>query len=270
MPELPEVEAIRLSLKQCVLHRKISKMHTSDTKVVRFSDASFREIQDKPIRALKRKGKHLLIFFGQSDCMLQVHLGMTGFVFYKKHFTDTPFRRVSFQLDKGWLFFDDMRKFGFLDIVSDTIFFQKILSQLGPDALTEKFTAHQLYSRARHRKCAVHALLLDQHFVAGLGNIYASEILFQAGISPFKRSCYVSMRDWETILKAMKDILARAVTMNGSTYVDHPAGGMDKEFYRHFLRVYRKEGEQCSCCGALIQRVKKQRSIYFCPQCQQD
>ncbi len=269
MPELPEVESIRRKLNTILPDQRILEYKSLDLKTCRFSENDFAQIKKRNFQTFRRWGKHLIGCFENCPAALHIHLGMTGFAGVTRSIPQTDFLRLFFTLNKGYLYLDDMRKFGFIEIQDLAGLKQKVLAGLGPDALMGEIDACELYLRAQKLRRPVHSVLLDQRFLAGIGNIYAAEILFDSRVNPFKHVSFLSIEEWWRIINSMHKILSDAVSFNGSTFVHHPARTMDERFRKEFLQVYGREGEPCPRCRASLVRTKSQRSIYFCPSCQE-
>lgn len=268
MPELPEVESVRHKLQTNLTGKSFLEYTIYDPKFADITDSLFNRIRKHSVKKILRRGKHLFIQCNKTDAGLHIHMGMTGFLGFVTVLPQTSYLRVAFSMDTGYMYFDDMRKFGLISVISEKHFYKTMTEKLGPDALMDNLSAEECYYRAQKRRCAIHSLLLDQSFLAGLGNIYGCEILFDAGINPLKKSLDLEIKEWNKLLQSTKKILRRAIAINSSTYVNHPSQKADNYFYNDFLRVYRKEGYSCPTCHTRIHRVARQRSIYFCPSCQ--
>jgi len=218
---------------------------------------------------LWRRGKYLLLeLSGQRTLIL--HLGMTGALYVKSaQGAKDEYARVVFHLDDGQeLRFVDPRKFGRIFLVKDP---REVVGHLGPEPLAPEFSLPQFRSLLGRRKGMLKPLLLNQRFIAGLGNIYSDEALFQAGLHPQRPAATLSGEEVERLYRAIREVLFRALADGGSTLNDEtyrrPNGGRGK--YQERLQVFHRTGGPCPRCGASIQRiVLGGRGTYFCPRCQ--
>lgn len=266
VPELPEVETVRRSLLS-LEGQKLKSLTIVDGHLrypVRL--ALTKKIIGEKLREISRIGKYLLLRF-PSDTLL-FHLGMTGrmLIGSKKR---PPYTKVEFHFEKARLDFIDVRRFGF---VLSGAAAAKAMPK-GIDAL-DKIDAAGITARLRQSKAAIKALLLDQKIIAGLGNIYVSEILFLAKVHPAKSGMHLSEDDVARILKAMPKVLKKAIESKGSSIYDFVyALPGEKEFstgnYQKKFLVYSRDGEPCKVCGTKIEKiVQGARSSFFCPRCQ--
>jgi formamidopyrimidine-DNA glycosylase len=287
MPELPEVETIRRRLcggdAHCpgLIGRRIQGAWVGWARTLAepAPPAFRRRVRGQTIQRIERRAKHLLL--GLSRDTLMIHLGMSGSLHLRRGRGDpgvTPrvrtrihrvaedparYCRLSLRLSGGWrLDFDDPRKFGRVRLVSDPA---RVLSDIGPEPLSREFTAAALAARLRDHRRGLKPLLLDQSFIAGVGNIYADEALHRAGLHPRTRSDRLTPAQARALWRAIRAVLREAIRWNGTTF-DAVYG--DGAFQRH-LRVYQRTGLPCRRCGTLIRRiVVGQRGTHFCPRCQ--
>jgi formamidopyrimidine-DNA glycosylase len=255
LPELPEAETIARSLAARVAGRRIVGASYPGRRVWRGVKAP--QLRGRTIRGVSRYGKQVLLELDRG--WLLVRLGMTGALL-----VDSPagaYTRAEFQLDCGRLLFDDIRQFGWFEYMDQPPV------RLGPDPLA--VSPEEFASRLRSRRTEVKRLLLDQTFVRGIGNIYADEALFRAGIHPKARTEKMSPRRAERLRQEVAALLEEAIASRGSSVSDYvDAGGERGEFQlRH--QVYRKHGQPCPRCGKLIRRIViAQRGTHFCAVCQ--
>lgn len=287
MPELPEVETIRRRLcggdATCpgLIGRRIQGAWVGWARTLAepAPPAFRRRVRGQTIERIDRRAKHLLL--GLSRDTLMVHLGMSGSLHLRRGGGDrgaTPrvrtrihrvpenparYCRLSLRLSDGWrLDFDDPRKFGRVRLVSDPA---RVLRDIGPEPLARGFTAAMLAARLRDHRRALKPLLLDQSFIAGVGNIYADEALHRAGLHPRTPADRVTPAQAGVLWRSIRAVLREAIRRNGTTF-DQVYGGGD--FQRH-LRVYQRTGQPCQRCGTRIRRiVVAQRGTHFCPRCQ--
>ncbi|MBU4128703.1 bifunctional DNA-formamidopyrimidine glycosylase/DNA-(apurinic or apyrimidinic site) lyase [bacterium] len=277
MPELPEVETIKEDLKDIIKDKRIKKVEVRLAKAIKNTSGKrfIQEVKGDTFKSLSRRGKYL-IFSLKSGRSLVIHLGMTGRLIYakaKEEISDynQKFSRVIFSLDKGILRFIDMRGFGGLYLIPEGGLegFAR-LTALGPEPLSREFTPQVFKDLLKRHKARIKPLLLNQQFLTGLGNIYASESLYGARISPLRKADSLSNKEIKRLHSAIQKVLMGAIANHGASidasYVD--AKGR-KGSYQFKLKVYRREGERCPRCGGRIKRTKQNnRSTYFCPICQ--
>ncbi len=271
MPELPEVETIRRTLAPQLRGRRIERVRVHWARTAVPDPTTLRRwLTGRRFAELARRGKYLVARLGspqsrRSRCVwLLVHLRMSG----RLELVDPVgpsgrHVRVELWLDDGRrLRFEDARKFGRWIATPDP---RPWLDALGPDALDPRLTARRLAARLRSRRRMLKPLLLDQRVLAGLGNIYADEALFAAGLHPLRRSDTLGEDEIRRLHRAMRDVLRRAIRHSG-TRIDwiYPEGRMQA-----YLRVYGRGGQPCVRCGEAIARLRvAQRSTYICPRCQ--
>jgi formamidopyrimidine-DNA glycosylase len=273
MPELPEVETVVTELRPHLVGRRILAADVLWERTLAAPDlpAFAGRLVGRGITGLGRRGKHLLFSLDSGDTLI-IHLRMTGRLEIVPG--DSPVRagphaRAWFDLSGGeCLVFTDARKFGRIWLAEDPA---EVLGALGPEPLNWDFDADRLAGRIRRRRVAVKALLLDQAVVAGIGNIYADEALFLAGIHPLRPGMSLSDGEIERLHAAIRQVLQEAISQQGTTLRDYrPPYGLEGA-YQHQLRVYQQTGRPCPRCGAPIQRIRvTQRSTHFCPRCQPD
>ena len=270
MPELPEVETIRRALLPRVLDRLITGVWVSPDapKLVQTPREPFlHELAGRRVVGIDRRGKYLLFPLDDGRYLI-VHLRMTGRLLHRRpEDPPEPYQRAVFSLDDGTeLRFADLRKFGTMWLTGEPA---EVVGRLGPEPFAEEFTAERLRDLVSRRTAPVKSLLLDQYALAGLGNIYADEALFAAGIHPRRPANTLSEADVQRLHEAIRAVLVQAVGFRGSSFRDYVnVGGEEGENQRH-VRVFRRTGEPCFTCGALIERIKVAgRSTHFCLQCQ--
>lgn len=270
MPELPEVESIVRRLRDgCAEHPSLSGMRFQQANILWAGSVASpspeqfcRRIIGQEIQQISRRGKYLLLSLSQDT--LLIHLRMSGDLFVLPLQQSLPAHsRVVFTLDHPFNFvFNDSRKFGRLWLVADP---QEVLSGLGQEPLDLAFTADDFYEALRGKKRQLKPLLLDQSFLAGIGNIYADEALHLAGLHPLTPADHLSPSQAKKLLEAIRYVLREGIRRNGASIDWVYRGG---EFQNHF-RVYQRTGEPCPFCGSPIQRITVgQRGTHFCPQCQ--
>lgn len=273
MPELPEVETVRRMLEQHVRGRRIVRARTS-ARPLRFpmTRGWKRRVAGRAITALRRHGKYLIIDL-EGGLSLLSHLGMSGRWLF--HPGPPPARmahvhvRLLFE-DGAHLWFQDARRFGMLELhPTDRLRESPLLASLGPDPFPEPPAAETFVALAHGRIAAVKVFLMDQRHVAGIGNIYASEILFRAGVHPARAAGRVTPDEWQAIRDAMRDVLAEAVANFGTTFSVYRTLWNEPGRYAERLFVYDRADEPCRRCGDVVRHmVQGQRSTYWCQTCQ--
>jgi formamidopyrimidine-DNA glycosylase len=269
MPELPEVETIAQNLQRGNGSLPIPGQSIKDVLInwprhiaTPDVDSFRRRIHGKAIQDVRRRGKYL-VFPLSAECLL-IHLGMSGDLLMAQS-ADPPGRydRTVFHFNSGWeLRFSDPRKFGKIILTNQP---KSILSKLGPEPLSSDFTPEVLAKRMARRKRAIKPLLMDQSFIAGLGNIYTDEALHRTGLHPLRRCNTLNQAEIQSLWQSIRDTLCLGLDYHGAS-IDWIYRGGD---FQNHLRVYRRTGLPCPICGTLIKRIiVNQRSTHFCPICQ--
>jgi len=275
MPELPEVETVCRLIRHGILGRELGKTHVGWKRTLGgLSAAQFdKRVRGTRVREVRRRAKYIVIELerGEVDAgAILVHLRMSGRLHVDAHELDRgPYVRVSVELDDGGerLNFLDVRKFGRFTYTSDP---GEALSGLGPEPLGEEFTMTWLRTELRRRKRLLKPLLLDQGFLAGLGNIYVDEALHAARLHPLQRSHEVSGPKVKRLWGAIRETLEAAIEREGSsfdTFYRTPEGQPGS--YQHQFQVYGRDGQPCKRCGRTISKiVVGQRGTHLCGRCQ--
>ncbi|HEX8409889.1 MAG TPA: DNA-formamidopyrimidine glycosylase family protein [Thermoanaerobaculia bacterium] len=257
MPELPEVETYTRYFARHALHQRIARVDVRDERIlgeVR-KDTFARKLKGKEFAEVRRHGKHL---FAHADAdtgavWLHLHFGMTGDLSYSRDAEPPRFARVVFVFDNGArLAFEDMRLFGLVDLVSDPDAFIRDRG-LGPDPL--QLTPKRFAALLEKRRGAVKSLLMSQELIAGLGNLYVDEILYQTAVHPRRTVDQLTAAEGKALFTAMRRILREAISRHAK----------EKELPAHYLYHHREVGDRCPKCGGTIQRtVVFGRTTYFC------
>ena len=274
MPELPEAETIARGLNRCLTGKSISGLvlRTRSLRQPLNARKMKREIVGRKIIGARRRGKAILVDLTDNRTIM-IQLGMTGACRVCR--AQEPFMKhehVIFSLSNGksWRF-EDTRRFGMVEVFRCDMpaHFPRFLQQLGPEPLDGDFTSEYLFARTRKRIRVIKEVLLDQRMVAGIGNIYACEILFRAKISPHRACGRLTKSSCAAIVKQTRNVLKAAIRAGGTTISDyHDVDGSQGKFVRKLL-VYRRAGQPCANCNRLIKRiVQGGRSTFYCPQCQ--
>jgi len=268
MPELPEVETIRQSLLPHVVGTVVANVEVRERRLRRPLAADFEQaVRGRPICGIERRGKYLLFDIDRGEHLL-VHLGMSGTLELRDSTPDQPHDHVLFHLrDAPRLVFNDPRRFGLLRV--GRIAELDELRSVGPDPLAEQWSAERLRGLVRRRKLPIKNLLMDQRVIGGIGNIYASEMLFRAGVRPRRSAARLRGRELTALASAMRAVLEEAVQAGGSSISDFRDGTGRSGYFQLQHAVYEREGEACRRCATPIRRVVLSgRSSFYCPRCQ--
>jgi len=269
MPELPEVETTRRGLAPHVVGRSIARIEVREPRL-RWPVAKNlpRALAAARIGSLERRGKYLL--FATDAGTLLVHLGMSGSLRYLPS-PATPGAHDHIDVhfaEGGSLRFNDPRRFGSFVLTSRPQL-HPLLKELGPEPLGADFNAEYLWRASRNRRVTIKQHLMNARVVVGIGNIYASETLFRAGIHPLRAAGRIGRARFEPLVAAARDVLRDAIEEGGTTLRNFVGGDGQPGYFRGSLRVYDRAGEPCVQCGTAIeQRVLGQRATYYCPRCQ--
>ena len=270
MPELPEVETTRRGVAPHIVGRKISKLVVRQPQLRWPVPANLaRLVKGKTIDAVERRAKYLLLHFSNGTAIL--HLGMSGSLRIIK--ADEPpmaHDHVDWQLDDGHaLRYTDPRRFGCLLWQGAKDDEHSLLASLGPEPLTDAFDGELLFQRSRGRKAPVKTFIMDNKIVVGVGNIYANEALFAAGIRPDRHAGKVSRQRYLQLADEIKAVLAQAIEQGGTTLRDFVGGDGKPGYFKQQLKVYGRGDELCLDCNTLLKEVRLgQRSTVFCLKCQ--
>ena len=269
MPELPEVETTRRGLSPYVVGRTISRVEVREPRLrwpvaKRLPSA----LADARIESLERRAKYLL--FGTNAGTLLVHLGMSGSLRYlAEPLEPAAHDHIDVHFDGGGaLRFNDPRRFGSF-MLTTAPSAHPLLKNLGPEPLGAEFDAEYLWSASRNRRVAIKQHLMNGRVVVGVGNIYASEALFRAGIDPRRAAGRITRARFEPLVAAVRDVLNDAIEEGGTTLRNFVGGDGKPGYFRGSLRVYERDGSPCLNCGTPIKRrVLGQRATFYCPRCQ--
>lgn len=273
MPELPEVEHVVRALRPVVTGRRILAAELNLKRIApEISRGSFnRQLRNALITGVGRRGKYILFELERGQ-MLTTHLRMTGkFVSLTTDESLPPYAHVVFYLDdERRLVFCDMRQFGRMRLIRNAERLPRELATLAPEPLSDEFTEEYFIETLSRSRRSLKQLLLDQTRVLGLGNIYAVEALFLAGINPMKAANRLSKPRARKLYEAIRQVLREAIEAGSTLRIDLADGnGSYFGTSERFWRVYEREGEPCVNCGSRIRRiVHGGRSTYYCPRCQ--
>lgn len=272
MPELPEVETIRRDLAPVLAGRRIVRAAVHDRRL-RYGvpPGLERRLRGATVRSVDRRAKFLLLGFDAGT--LLVHLGMSGRIWIAR--AGEPRARhdhFEFETDAGTVIrLRDPRRFGALLWQPRAAPPHRLLAQLGPEPLSDAFDGAYLYRATRGRGIAIKQALMDARLVAGVGNIYASEALHEAGIHPKLPARRLGQARCARLAAAVRRTLERAIRAGGSTLRDYVSGAGEAGRFQHDFRVYGRTGLPCAACGSPIRLIRQgQRSTWYCPRCQRN
>jgi len=269
MPELPEVETSRRGIEPHIVGTTVSRVIVRNRQLRwPVSRSVDKNLEAQTICSVSRRAKYLLINTAAGSAIL--HLGMSGTVVVVDH--DTPagvHDHVDIDLDSGkTLRFRDPRRFGSLHWSKEPLQ-HKLLRDLGPEPLSAEFDANYIFEKSRGRRVSVKQFIMNANIVVGVGNIYASEALFGAGISPRRAAGRISLLRYAKLVISIQEVLANAIKAGGTTLRDFYGGDGEAGYFKQQLEVYGREAQPCRRCDAPIKStVQGQRSTFYCKKCQ--
>src|SRR3954454_22761519 len=272
MPELPEVETIRLALEPHVVGRRFERVDIHDSRLVRPFEplAGAAELEGERVVALERRGKYLIVRF-ESERMLLIHLRMTGSLRHANGgaLPDDPHRRAVVTLDDGSdVAYRDVRRFGTWQLLEPEEADDYLQRRLGDEPLGRSFTAKRLAERLEGRRAPLKAALLDQRTVAGLGNIYVDEALWRAQLHPLRPAGTLGADELGRLTKAIRAALRAGIARQGASLRDYALPDGAYGTMQDEISAYGPGGEPCARCGTLLEGVPVGgRTTTFCPRC---
>lgn len=284
MPELPEVETVRLQLLFKIKGKTIAKAKVLHPKTTAHDSAFSRRVKGKTLANIDRIGKLLIFSFSNADFYLLAHLKMTGQFFYvdksgvsggghsmTEADTKLPNKhtRVFFEFTDGsHLYFNDMRLFGYLKIATAAEM-EQARAHFGPEPIAADFDIAAFRAGLKRRQTSIKAVLLDQTFVAGLGNIYVDEALFRAKVRPTRRAASLTQKEAELLARASGEVMKHSISVGGTTFQHFKDTGGENGNYTDYLQVFGKQKTPCITCGTDIKKIRVAgRGTHYCPQCQ--
>ncbi len=286
MPELPEVETVRLQLLHKIKNKTITDVVVLQQKSVANNPAFASKLKQKTITDIDRTGKLLIIsFHGENDLFLLAHLKMTGQFFFvggdgaviggghevtaaDYHLPHRHTRIVFHFSDQSTLFFNDMRLFGYVKIATAQEV-AKVRAKFGPEPIADAFDCTWFANilKAKHR--TIKALLLDQSFIAGLVNIYVDYALWRAHIRPTRKSDKITRQEAAALGAAARNVLRESIAVGGTTFQHFKDTGGKNGNFTDYLKVFGQHGKTCTRCGAIIKKIRcAGRGTHYCPSCQ--
>jgi formamidopyrimidine-DNA glycosylase len=274
MPELPEVETVLRGLEKVLLNRTLLSVD------MRRADLRFplptnmhKALVHQRITGMERRAKYMLIHFEHGQTLL-IHLGMSGRMTIDNNVDDgieqtAKHDHVIFKTDGGQrIRYNDARRFGMMDIVATAKTAQhKLLKNLGVEPLGDAFTAAALHTQLQNKKIAIKLAIMDQAVVVGVGNIYASEALYGAGINPMRGANTLNQNECKKLVAAIQNVLKRAIEKGGSTLRDYVQSDGELGYFQHEFAVYGRSGlpcKNCTCEGGIQKITQGGRSTFFC------
>jgi len=270
MPELPEVETTLRGIEPYISNKKIKQINIYQPKLRWPIEKNLNSLlSGKKVLNLQRRGKYIIIEFSNGNLLL--HLGMSGSLRILGN--DTPLEKHDhFEIiinQKTILRLRDPRRFGAVIWTDEDWQEHKLIKNLGPEPLSNNFNADYLFKKSRNKRVAIKSFIMDGHIVVGVGNIYASESLFRAGIHPTRQTQRVSKARFEKLVIVIKEVLKKAISEGGTTLKDFTNAEGKPGYFTQQLNVYGKEKEPCPICSTPIkQKIIAQRATYYCSQCQ--
>ena len=272
VPELPEVETVRVALAPLVEGRRLEHVDVRDARLTRPLDpeAVAAELVGERIARLERRGKYLIVVFASGRVLL-IHLRMTGSLRHSRDGDDEdPYVRAVVRLDDGSdVAYRDVRRFGTWLLLEPDQVAPYLDARVGEEPLADGFTPRSLARKLAGRKAPVKAAILDQRTVAGVGNIYADEALWRAGIHPLKPAGALTQAQVRALHRSVREALEAGIARQGATLRDYRQPGGEPGAMQNEFRVYGRDGEPCERCGTPIEKIRVAgRGTWYCPRCQ--
>jgi len=286
MPELPEVEIVRKSLDKKIRQKKVKKVIIRNKNLRIKVPSNFKKfLENKIINKVSRFSKYLILNLANNEFCL-IHLGMSGTIhiinnrkkndltnlgFYNSPFLPNKHNHIEIIFDNFKVVYNDPRRFGFFQIIKNIDGLKKRFSHLGPEPFDDKFNHDYFQDFIKKKNRSIKDLLIDQKFVSGIGNIYASEILFLSKINPNKKIKLLASKDCSQIIINSKKVLLNAIKKGGSSIRNFKNTDGHQGSFQNNFKVYQREGQICkriNCKGKIVKNVIANRSTFFCNFCQ--
>ena len=286
MPELPEVEIVRQSLNKKIKQKKVKNVIIRNRNLrfkLPFNFCSL--FRNKKIIKVERFSKYLIIYLSKGSYCL-IHLGMSGTIhiidnikknkitntsFYQSPFLPKKHNHIEIIFDTFRVIYNDPRRFGFFQLIKDNKQLKKRFKHLGPEPLSLKFNIEYVCNFLKNKNKNIKNFLLDQKFVSGIGNIYASETLFLSKINPFRKASSLTKEECKKIILNSKKILLKAISKGGSSIRDFKDTSGSRGGFQKNFRVYQRVGKKCKslgCTHLIKKKIMGNRSTFFCDSCQ--
>ncbi len=276
MPELPEVETVNLALSKLIKNTKVIEVEILRKDLRwKIKNTLKKNLKNDILIESYRRGKYILIPTLRDNILL-IHLGMSGQIKIrdkKEILLKHDHVRITIEsVDKNfyYIIYNDPRRFGYIDLFNKNEIRQHfLLKNLGVDPFSKKFNKEYLSEIFKNRSKNIKNSLIDQNIIAGIGNIYASEILFKAKINPYKNVNALMDEDLKSIIRATRSILKKSITLGGTTIKNHTQPDGKLGYFKQKLQVYGKKNKKCSICNKiLVMSYISKRSTFYCKQCQ--
>ncbi len=271
MPELPEVETTCRGIRPHIIDKTIVDVIVRQNQLRwPITENIHARLLNRKITAVLRRAKYCLIKTAGDETII-IHLGMSGNLRVVNHQVAAgKHDHLDIVLnDQSVLRFNDTRRFGAVLVSSSPIEQHPLISHLGPEPLTDQFNGTHLHALAKQKKCSVKSFIMDAHNVVGVGNIYASESLFMAGIHPARQAGRISLKRYEKLSSCIKTVLQQAIEQGGTSLKDFVNEQGKPGYFQQSLAVYGRAGENCQQCSNKIKQLKlAQRASYYCSHCQ--
>ena len=286
MPELPEVEIVRQSLNKKIKQKKVKKVIIRNRNLRFKIPFDFNDyFENKKIIKVERFSKYLIVYLPK-DIFCLIHLGMSGTIhivnkkkinkntntsFYNSPFLPKKHNHVELIFSDFKVVYNDPRRFGFFQLIRNNLELKKRFNHLGPEPFNKKFNLDYVYNYFKGKNKDIKNFLLDQKFVSGIGNIYASEILFLSKINPFKKVRLLTKQECKKIIINSKKILLKAIKKGGSSIRDFKDISGSKGSFQNEFKVYQQQGNRCKnlgCITVIKKKIISNRSTFFCDSCQ--
>ncbi len=269
MPELPEVEVSRLGISPHIEGKLITQVRVHDARLRWPVPETVQRVSGQRLEAVTRRAKYLLLKTAVGTLLL--HLGMSGKLRVVPNTTSLKKHdHIEIEFEDGQVLrLNDPRRFGALLFCADDVSSHELLARLGPEPLTEAFTGDYLFAASRGRTQAIKTFIMDNHVVVGVGNIYANEALFKAGINPKRQAGQVSRARYQKLVPLIKQTLQDAIAQGGTTLRDFTNVDGSPGYFAQQLMVYGRGGKRCMVCQATLKEIRLgQRSTVYCTRCQ--
>ncbi len=286
MPELPEVEIVRQSLDKKIRQKKVKKVIIRNKNLrIKIPNNFKKVLENKIINRVSRFSKYLIIYLPKNEFCL-IHLGMSGTIhliddtkknyftnlsFYKSSLLPKKHNHIEIIFDNFRIIYNDPRRFGFFQIIKNNDNLKKRFLHLGPEPFDDRFNLQYFKKFIKNKNRSIKDLLIDQKFVSGIGNIYASEILFLSRVNPNKKIKLLNSKNCSQIIINSKKVLLNAIKKGGSSIRDFKNTNGHQGSFQDSFKVYQREGLNCkriNCKGEIVKKVITNRSSFFCNFCQ--
>lgn len=274
MPELPEVETTRRGIQPYIRDQVVAKIIVRQAKLRWLIPAEIQEMKGATIKSVSRRGKYILLEAEMNQKLLGttiIHLGMSGSLrIIDAKLAPEKHDHIDIIFTNGKAIrLRDSRRFGAVLWTKKNPLKHKLLRSLGPEPLSDDFNTDYLYQQSRGRSISIKQLIMDSHIVVGVGNIYACESLFKAGISPKRQAGKTSKLRYKLLVNMIKEVLAQAIERGGTTLRDFVQAEGNPGYFQQELFVYGRADQTCHVCAKQIKQIKQgQRSTFYCSNCQ--